>query len=488
MTAFAGMTQKTPVGLNNMSPRRCQRGFPKESLMSVDTQLDDSVTIMPLVEGITLNAKTVFFAVPLLLSLYSLCSLAEASQADLKSWEGEWGRWEPWTFPDVGSSSGYALRISSCGVREVAEGFACTLQMYSRKDKVHCYEYEMTVPIRSSEHFEVQSENDSQGIDCRISFKKSGGQTPAIEVRYDGKCDKFCNEKVPGPRPNPIFAKTYPFRTAKTYLKDIGLGVIAFRDVDLAQCYGSASRAVQEWCTNKEILAFESQAQHLLHNGSSRCWESGEALKCLPEMEKQEKAYLAWRGSIWQKCEKVNAITECLATQYHPKLAEMNKKEKDINLALIGVKGSADEATKLISQLAGVYKTQHKITFIDDTSAWSEDVLEIVDVKPGTIYFKTRLYFDNGHQCSLFGAAQYKDNGTFTYQSPPGDEECVMRVKKENDVVVLEDVGGKCGAQSCGARGGYGGAKFPLTKRRTIKYMGLLKNSDDYKKSLAEAN
>jgi hypothetical protein len=46
--------------------------------------------------------------------------------------------------------------------------------------------------------------------------------------------------------------------------------------------------------------------------------------------------------------------------------------------------------------------------------------------------------------------------------------------------ITFDDIGGNCRTYSCGARGGYHNASFPISSRREIKYMKLLKASHEY--------
>ena len=46
--------------------------------------------------------------------------------------------------------------------------------------------------------------------------------------------------------------------------------------------------------------------------------------------------------------------------------------------------------------------------------------------------------------------------------------------------------GGNCRAYSCGARGGYHGAGFPIKSRRTIRYLKLVKASREFIEAVDE--
>jgi hypothetical protein len=167
---------------------------------------------------------------------------------------------------------------------------------------------------------------------------------------------------------------------------------------------------------------------------------------------------------------------------------------KDKLLTLIGPPGSAEEGLRASNQIDGVYKVTKR--------SWSspgneynelytaEDILEIVKAEHGSIYFKTSLNFDNNHSCLLFGIAKYKKDGSFVYQENASIDNfpaCLFRIKKQKNEITFEDINDSCRQMSCGVRGYYDKAKFPLKKRRVIRYMERLKNSEEYKDALRQS-
>ena len=151
-------------------------------------------------------------------------------------------------------------------------------------------------------------------------------------------------------------------------------------------------------------------------------------------------------------------------------------------------KSSPDKtpAATAIKRIEGVYKHRFANSTVQDEHFQSEDILEIVPYGSDKIYFRILLEFYNGHTCDLLGIAKYED-GAFVYRGPAGDTDiCVLAIRTGRKDVTLDDVGGNCKKASCGARGGYQGAGFPLSSRRAIRYMARLRASKEYANAVAE--
>lgn len=143
--------------------------------------------------------------------------------------------------------------------------------------------------------------------------------------------------------------------------------------------------------------------------------------------------------------------------------------------------------------MAGVYKTKFKNALVGGETYVSENVLEIVPVRGRAAYFRIHLEFYNGHECAISGIAEAGVD-TLVYLGPDDvdNHPCVLSLRRARDGVHLyEGENGACRAQTCGARGGYGfkpdgAADFPLTSRRTIRYLPRLMASDEYVKAVKE--
>lgn len=421
------------------------------------------------------------FVAALLLSFNSMAATHEQMKA---AWVGEWGSFDSFRYPDIEASTGHILRISECYVRDSKlKIYNCALRMQTRKNKSVCTAWSQ-VALDSDEHIAFSMKDSDRNVACNIDLKRVPGDKPIVDVTYSGKCDGLCRGSEANKAPQPLFAKSYPLRSTTSFLP-VKSGSLE-EDVNVANCYASASPAVREWCTNENLGALEAEDVKRVQSVTHDCYGSSDFAKCYADFGKKQKAnYFAFRMSLWEKCDKSENSAACLEQNYNAKLNAFKKDEQDKANHLFGSLGSVQEASKLANTIDGVYKVKGQHILVTGEKYEAEDVLELVQTSdPRSLYFKTRLNFANGHQCSLFGVAKYRDKGGFVYQADNDDGVCQMQIKVKNDGLSFNDVDGKCRQQSCGARGGYEGIKFPLSKRRTIRYMQLLKNSEDYKNSL----
>ena len=140
-----------------------------------------------------------------------------------------------------------------------------------------------------------------------------------------------------------------------------------------------------------------------------------------------------------------------------------------------------------IETLAGVYKTQFKNGNISGDKYDSEDILEIVKVSPKTAYIRTHLEFFNGHVCNIWGVAKVEGDGLVYHRETNSQgKPCLLSMKVQAGKVTLDDKDGACAIGTCGNRGMYNGTAFELKKRRAIRYMDVLENSDQYKDAVDE--
>jgi hypothetical protein len=154
---------------------------------------------------------------------------------------------------------------------------------------------------------------------------------------------------------------------------------------------------------------------------------------------------------------------------------------------LTAVSTLAFAANVNIDALAGVYKKTFQNGNIDGGKYRSEDILEIVKISPTTAYVRTHLEFFNGHVCNIWGVAKVEGDalvyhGGTNSQGKP----CLLSVKVQAGKVTLDDKDGACAIGTCGNRGMYNGTAFDLRKRRPIRYMDVLVNSDQYKDAIDE--
>jgi hypothetical protein len=140
-----------------------------------------------------------------------------------------------------------------------------------------------------------------------------------------------------------------------------------------------------------------------------------------------------------------------------------------------------------IDVLAGVYKKTFQNGNIDGGKYQSEDILEIVKISPTTAYVRTHLEFFNGHVCNIWGVAKVEGDGlVYLGETNSQGKPCLLSVKVQAGKVALDDKDGACAIGTCGNRGIYNGTAFELKKRRVIRYMDVLVNSDQYKDAVDE--
>jgi hypothetical protein len=153
----------------------------------------------------------------------------------------------------------------------------------------------------------------------------------------------------------------------------------------------------------------------------------------------------------------------------------------------IAVSTLALAANVNIDALAGVYKKSFQNGNIDGGKYRSEDILEIVKISPTTAYVRTHLEFFNGHVCSIWGVAKVEGDGLVYHgEINSQGKPCLLSVKVQAGKVTLDDKDGACAIGTCGNRGMYNGTAFELKKRRAIRYMSVLMNSDQYKDAIDE--
>lgn len=139
--------------------------------------------------------------------------------------------------------------------------------------------------------------------------------------------------------------------------------------------------------------------------------------------------------------------------------------------------------------VAGVYKTRFQNGDVDGRTYTSEDILEIVPLSPTTAYFKSYTNFYNGHSCSISGVGDVRDDALL-YVDRSGNttatgEVCRLALRVSAAKITFEDEAGAC-KDHCGARGSLDGTAVERRTRRTIRYMKLLRGSDDFRRALAE--
>jgi hypothetical protein len=158
-----------------------------------------------------------------------------------------------------------------------------------------------------------------------------------------------------------------------------------------------------------------------------------------------------------------------------------------VTVLAVAVSSLALAANVNIDALAGVYKKSFQNGNIDGGKYQSENILEIVKISPTTAYVRTHLEFFNGHVCNIWCVANVEGDALVYHgETNSQGKPCLLGVKVQAGKVTLDDKDGACAIGTCGNRGMYNGTAFELKKRRAIRYMSVLVNSDQYKDAVDE--
>ncbi|ATC32448.1 hypothetical protein CA606_08855 [Caulobacter vibrioides] len=166
---------------------------------------------------------------------------------------------------------------------------------------------------------------------------------------------------------------------------------------------------------------------------------------------------------------------------------------KPLVLSVIAIlaAGSAMAAVG-VADWSGVYKQRFNVT--GPAPGVVEDVLEIVPVGPNRAYVRADLSFSSANSCKFYGVATLEGD-RLRYRGPVDGhqgERCTLTLErgrdaKGNPTIVLRDEGSRCEAATCSKRGSYDTQSFPVSARRTIRYMPRLKASSEFAYALKEA-
>lgn len=153
---------------------------------------------------------------------------------------------------------------------------------------------------------------------------------------------------------------------------------------------------------------------------------------------------------------------------------------------LLAIAGPA--APDTAQTLAGRYYKQFPDGFVTGEKYTGEDVVEIVPVAPGVAYLRLHLDFYNGHSCGLAGVTAAGKTGLVYREKAvsKGYPQCVLTIARAGTTLHLDDNGGTCSAEHCGARGSLSNVDLPFASKRPIRYMARLKASTEYRDALVE--
>lgn len=176
-------------------------------------------------------------------------------------------------------------------------------------------------------------------------------------------------------------------------------------------------------------------------------------------------------------------------------IAESPKDAKSIEKEvsdLIRSQPNPNKSKPLLDSIAGVYKPKFQITVFNPDGEELHDVeniYEIVPIDDVAAYVKLKTITTNGHSCRMQGIFKYTNSKNFSFIDTSNEAFqgiCRMKMTIEEDHIKFTDPNNVCKKQSCGVRASYDGAEVPLSLKRKIKYMSLLKGSDEYHNAVDE--
>lgn len=422
--------------------------------------------------GIMLAAER-FMKDILLIAVVLIALSASAAQGapGIVEWQGQWGQW---TLPDGGRNLyGASVSIFACD----ASASTCRFRFDSESPASRCStsgDNGSVLQINGSTAKGEILSYDGSHSGCYLEFEKQ--QAPGKkELRLlnspSAACEYFCTEHKLN------FPPSYAFRAAVEY------PLLSTRE-----CFADARKSREVWCADPKVQELDEKLKTL-----------GERIDDLSNSNEMYNKLPGNRENILAQCDHAANISVCLSSSYENVLAELGQTEKkaqeahDKDEMAMETPGDPAAASELIGRIDGVYKERFANQLVDGQGYESEDILEIVRVSENTVYFRTHLEFYNGHECNLWGLARFSRKGVLVYDDPeppldPEDPHCRLQFEVSADKITILDPKQTCKSFNCGMRGAFDGEDFALSARRPIKYMQLLKNSEEYKEALEQLN
>jgi hypothetical protein len=184
----------------------------------------------------------------------------------------------------------------------------------------------------------------------------------------------------------------------------------------------------------------------------------------------------------------------CLTTGYRrildaARLTETSaRRARDAREADLQAPGDPARTGALVRALSGAYSERFPNALVDGTTYESEDVLEIVPVARDAFFFRMRLEFYNGHECSASGVARSSRAGPFVWDGRGADvsgASCRLLFEVGAETLRVLDPDASCRGL-CGARGTFHDADFPRSSRERIADLEALRRSAEYREAFAD--
>lgn len=382
---------------------------------------------------------------------------AQADEALVKAWQGEWGHWDKLVVGQTTRYVGGHLSIYDC---QSADN-RCKLHFMSRDKSGSCHGDANLTLLSASKAQAVSIDFAGRMKECQWNLTLVENGTSMIRVERQGtECNHYCSQK-------PFFTEIYPLISHDNISRNWD-----------PRCYENPSKTLLAWCASSKIQDLDSQMRKLWVRVSSAKGES-------PPYYIWDES---WTTILLENCDHQPKIDQCLEDVYRSKIVELNAALQTA-AAAYETPGDPVQAKKLLKTMAGVYKMRFQNGDVTGRKFQSENVFEFVPVSNDAAYVKAQLNFFNGHECNIAGIAEYKKVGGFVFQDVEGvpkEERCLWTIRLIGSSIYFNDSTGHC-QKFCGSRGGLNGGKwFSLNQKRPIRYMPLILCSEEYQTALRE--
>ena len=214
---------------------------------------------------------------------------------------------------------------------------------------------------------------------------------------------------------------------------------------------------------------------------------------------KKESFYDFYIDDFEDSCSQEEQASSCILNVARETLSKYTEGAETVKKEISDlIQSTPDEnqSKPLLDSIAGVYKPKFQITVFNgdndkDDIFDVENIFEIVPIDNVAAYVKLKTITTNGHTCGMQGIFKYSGSNTLSYIDTSSEAFhgiCRMKMNIDNNHIEFSDTNGECKRQSCGARGGYDGLGVPLKLKRKIKYMDLIKASEEFQQAVDKYN
>jgi hypothetical protein len=365
----------------------------------------------------------------LFLAFALMCSSgAEAEEAFVSPWQGEW--------LGAGSdSASFGITIKNC-----QSGDICDAEVFRLGDLgKSCLQRGKTAATANADELSIR-------LDRGPMVLRKNGDAIVSSDKVDPSCE--ITRAATDIR--------YSLRSRQPYatIPELGAG----------QCYRDPSAAMQDICTDKQILGVIGQAKSAPFAHVDTFW--------------------VLDRKLLDECNHAGDARACLIDGYGKKLAALRADSH--GMEAYGQPGDPARAQGLLRRMSGVYKHRFNNGNVSGDKYQSEDIFEFVPISSIAAYAKIHLEFFNGHLCDLAGVVEYRKVDAFVFHDPEGDNagKCLLTIGLDKSHIRFKDPNGNC-SKFCGARGSLDTDEFDLGQRRTIRYMPLIEGSEEYRNAIA---